>query len=399
MKFLFIIFFLSLNANAMSLDEIRSTAVERSPLLSAQELETRAVRSDVTWRGKWGNPQFMTQWGTLKTGSARPGATAELSITQPVPLSDKFSLRRELAEVAVKQQEAQTTYYKNWVGHQAVLAAWRVFATRELYRHGEERTQRLRLVKSYVETRPRVSIKHRVELSLIEATLLELSKDLDLKAHELKVAMSDLEFWTGKKLTAEDLKLSIPDFQRLTVPTTPDINKDPELRRAELTKKMSALDKEIARKDRRPDLFLGGGYRVESVVPQNHFSYGIVGLNIPLWDTGLGRAEAASARFRRDEKNYEETRRRVELKQNKQLELVHYQLEQVKRFSPSTVHKNERAIHEAEAGFKQGVLDVNTFLLMETQTHEVIDHVFISWVEYLNAISELALMKGEDLKW
>ncbi|MFL5784092.1 MAG: TolC family protein [Bacteriovoracaceae bacterium] len=395
---LFLIFF-CFTAEAVSLDEIRTLAIDRSPLLSAQEFETRAVRSDVSWKGKWGNPQLMTQWGTLKTGSAKPGVTAELSLTQPVPLSDKYSLRRELAEVAVKQQEANTIYYKNWVAHQAVLSAWRVFATRELYRHGEERTKRLRLVKSYVETRPRVSIKHRVELSLIEATLLELSKDLDLKAHELRVAMSDLEFWTGKKLTAEELRLSIPDFQLLTIPSSVDINKDPELHRADLTKKMASLDKEIARKERRPDLFLGGGYRVESVVPQNHFMYGIVGLNIPIWDTGFGRAQAAGARLRRDEKNYEETKRRVELKQNKQLELVNYQLEQVKRFPPKTVHKNERAIHEAEAGFKQGVLDVNTFLLMETQSHEVIDHVFISWVEYLNAVSELALMKGEDLKW
>jgi len=50
-------------------------------------------------------------------------------------------------------------------------------------------------------------------------------------------------------------------------------------------------------------------------------------------------------------------------------------------------------------GFKQGLLDVDTFLRAETQTHDVIDQIFISWMSYLDSLSSLQLMRGEKFAW
>jgi outer membrane protein TolC len=138
---------------------------------------------------------------------------------------------------------------------------------------------------------------------------------------------------------------------------------------------------------------------VENVTPENHFSYAIVGLNIPLWDTGYNRVEAARVRGKRDQKNLEETEKRLILKHQKQIELVKLSVEQLKRFPKKFIDMNESAIHEAETGFKQGLLDVNTFLLAETQSHEIIDQVFLSWIGYLENLSSLQLMKGENFNW
>jgi outer membrane protein TolC len=159
------------------------------------------------------------------------------------------------------------------------------------------------------------------------------------------------------------------------------------------------MDQELATKERRPDLFLGAGYRVENVTPENHFSYAIVGLNFPIWDTGSSRLDAAKVREKRDLKNLEEIEKRLILKHQKQIDLVKYSIEQLKRFPKQLVRQNESAIHEAEVGFRQGLLDVNTFILAETQSHEIIDQVFISWINYLENLSSLQLMKGEKLNW
>lgn len=396
--FFLIFFFFNHSAFSLTLDEVRTLAIGRSSTLSAQEFETRALRSESDLKGKWQNPQVMGQFGSLESGNMN-GSTAEVSFTQPVPLSDKFSLRKELAELAVSQQKQQGLFFRNWVSHQAVLSAWRVKVFHEVFKHGEERTQRLRLVKTYMETRPRVSIRHRVELSLIASLLLQLAKDRDQREHKLQLALNDLEFWTGKQLKPEELSFVIPDPEKLTTPANPVADQDPELKKALLDVKMSSVDQEIASKERRPDLFLGGGYRVENVSPVNHFSYAIVGLNIPLWDTGSARVETARARHMRDEKILDETRRRVEIKHRNQIQEVAFHLNQIRRFPPSILKSTENSIAEAERGFKQGVLDVNTFLQAETESHEVIDQIYFSWMDYLENLSGLALMNGNDLNW
>ncbi len=174
---------------------------------------------------------------------------------------------------------------------------------------------------------------------------------------------------------------------------------DPELRKIKLETQIASVDKEIARKERRPDLFLGGGYRIENVEPVNHFSYGIVGLNIPIWDSGSSRLESANARLMKSEKLLDEGRRQAELKLQKQIHEVNYSLSQVKRFPGSIIKRTELSISEAEQGFKQGVLDVNTFIQSETQSHELIDQSWYAWMNYLENLSDLALLQGHQLTW
>jgi hypothetical protein len=398
MCILFVLMIFSHNGFSMGIDEISSIAIERSSSLNAQEMEARALQSDATLKGRWQNPQLTGQFGSLKSGNIR-GSTVEVSFTQPIPLSDKFSLRKEITLMAMENQKKQTDFFKQWVSHQAILATWKVYVSNELLKHGTERTKRLGLVKKYLETRPKVTIKQRVELSIITSMLYQLEKMQDMKKHDYEISKSDLEFWLGKSLTESEISFALPEQYHFIDDDKLDTTKDIELAQAKNIVKMAQMDHELATKERRPDLFLGGGYRVENVTPENHFSYAIIGLNIPLWDTGSSRLEAARARETRDQKNLEETEKKLVLKQQKQIELVKLSIEQLKRFPKKFIHQNEQAIKEAEVGFRQGLLDVNTFLLAETQSHEVIDQVFLSWLSYLESLSSLQLMKGEKFKW
>jgi cobalt-zinc-cadmium efflux system outer membrane protein len=396
--YLILLFSWSVASYSMTINEITTIATERSSSLTAQEMEAHALQSESNLKGKWQNPQITGQFGSLKSGSIR-GSTIEVSVTQPIPLSDKYSLRKEIASVALDNQKKQTAFFKEWVAHQSVLATWKVYVASELLKHGQERTKRIGLVKKYLETRPKVTIRQRVELSIISSTLVQLERMQDLKKHEYEIAKSDLEFWLGKSLSESEIPFHLPDQYTFISDRQLDTTKDIELAHAKNTAKLAQIDLELASKERRPDLFLGGGYRVENVTPENHFSYAIVGLNIPLWDTGSNRLDAAKVREKRDQKNLEETEKRLILKHQKQIDLVKYSIEQLKRFPKKFIQQNENAIHEAEVGFRQGLLDVNTFILAETQSHEVIDQVYISWVNYLENLSTLQLMNGEKLNW
>jgi outer membrane protein TolC len=229
--------------------------------------------------------------------------------------------------------------------------------------------------------------------------VLQLLKMQDQKQHELIQAEKELEFWVGKKVSSNDLVIELPDDEKIVVPEGEKNHLDLELKLAQNQWSFSKLDAELAKKEKRPDLFFGAGYRVENVVPQNNFSYAILGLNIPIWDTGSFREESTRAREKRDQRYFEEAQRRVSLKHQKQQEFVLFYIGQIKRFPKKLLREQENYIHMAEAGFKQGVVDVNTFLLSETQTHDVIDQIFISWMGYLDNLSALQLMRGERFVW
>ena len=210
MKRLILIFLIaSKNVWAIELSELKNMALENSAYLKAEEMEARALRSEQEVAGRLQNPQLMGQFGSVSSDGDR-GSTIELSITQAIPLSNKQSLKQELAATALSIQSARLEYFRQWVSHQVTLAAWRVAVRHELYLHGSERARRFSLIKRYLETSPKVSTKQRVELSIISSQLLQLEKDQDLKKFDLNVALNDLEFWVGKKVSAQELKLEIP---------------------------------------------------------------------------------------------------------------------------------------------------------------------------------------------
>jgi outer membrane protein TolC len=298
----------------------------------------------------------------------------------------------------LKTQKNRNEIFKNWVSHQALLSAWRVNVYQELFRHSSERARRLGIIKKYLETRPRVSVRQKVELNILSNILLQLEKMLDQKEFDLKVALSELEYWVGKRIEPRELEFRIPNLDVGVVPKS-DIERDPDYLEAKVLTQSSELDFELAKKERRPDLFFGGGYRLEDVVPLNHFTYGILGLNMPLWDSGYERKQAAQARILRDQHNFRDIKRKVEIKQLKQIETVLFWAKQVQRFSHAHIPYQERAVDIAEDGFKKGLIDVNTFLQSETQSHEAVDQIYLSWFTYLENLSLLQLMRNESFSW
>ena len=382
----------------LEMNEIRALARKHSASLKAKEMEARALEHDLSFKGKWSNPQLLGQIGSLRSGGAQ-GSTLELTLTQAVPLTNKHSLKRELAEKALEGQQQQQDFFRNWVEHQALLSAWKARIQLALFAHGIERAERIRLIERYLATQPRVSVRQRVELSVVSSVVLRLLRQQDQKKFELTRAEDDLSYWLGRKVSAQEIVGGIPPEAKIRIPPEGSHTRDPEWQQANLQLESSRIEATLASRERWPDLVLGGGYRVERVAPINQFTYALIGLTLPLWDTGFSRRDSADARVRRAEFELEDTERRIRLKHEKLLEQARFELQQVKRFPTSLIQVQERAILEAERGFKQRLLDVGTFLQAETETHEVLDQIYLSWQNYLESLSPLLLMSGEPLIW
>lgn len=378
--------------------EISQLAINYSSLVSASELSQRAIEYDAKVKKIWQNPQFMSQVGGLKTGTMS-GATVEVTLTQPIPLNQKYSLRGDLATKLSEINELDVKNKKNWVSHQALLSAWRVKVFSALNKHISERKERMRLAKLYVSKRPQVTAKHVVEAQIINNQIRILENSLLMNVVEIETAQTELEYWTGVRIAPEELEFSFPNQSELITVIENKTGEDLETRLAKKNLEAATIDSNISKKEKLPDLIIGAGYRLEDMSPANHFTYGVVGITIPVWDTGENRVQAANARIKREEKILEEKQKAVGMKMTNYQNMINYFNKLFASFFFEDIHNQEKTLQVAENGFKQGVVDINTFLQTEVQTHEIIDQIYLNWMKYLETISQYNLTVGEELKW
>lgn len=391
-------FFCTFLAVAKTPQEISQLAVDYSSLVSAGELSQRAIEYEAKIKKIWQNPQFMSQVGGLKTATMS-GTTVEVTLTQPIPLNQKYSLRGELADKLTEINQLDVKNKKNWVSHQALLSAWRVKVFSALNKHISERRERMRLAKVYISKRPQVTAKHMVEAQIINNQIRLLENSLLMNLVEIETAQTELEYWTGVKITPEEIDFRFPQQGELVTTIAPANGEDLETKIAQKSLEAAQIESQISKKEKLPDLIVGAGYRLENMSPANHFSYGVLGITIPIWDTGENRVQAANARIKRDEKLLEEKQKAVHMKVANHQNMINYFNRLFTSFFFDDIHNQEKTLQVAEDGFKQGVVDINTFLQTEVQTHDIIDQIYLNWIKYLETISQYNLTVGEELKW
>ena len=295
------------SAYALTLDDVKRLSLEHALGIKAQELELSAKESEKNFAGKWSNPQLNVIVGSFNSGGSE-APVREFNLAQAIPLTNKFSVKKELAETERDEQKRHLEQLKVHVINQAILASWNFYVSYQLYSHGVERAKRISLIKKYLETRPRVSMKQQVDLSIISSSLIILEKEQDLKLHHFQNSQRELTYWLGKEINPQELEFTIPNQLELNfTPFNPDLMKEYNLAKFSLHK--SLLEKKIADKNRIPDISLGFGYREEQLYPSNRQPYIMAGINLPLWDSGQNAYRTSSHRAAAAEIKLQETKK------------------------------------------------------------------------------------------
>src|SRR5690606_19262708 len=270
-----------------------------------------------------------------------------------------------------------------------VLAGWKFFVSFNLYNYRKERSKRLTSIQKKFQKASQRASKKKIDSALLHALLAQLGQEEDEKKLEWQLAEKELQYWTGKKIELSELPTQIPEPAELVSEVEFEIQKHPEILEARSQMQVAALESELALKERRPNIFLGGGYRLERTAPDNHFYYGVVGIKLPIWDTGKHKLESARAREHRYQYLRTAAERRVQHELNKELAHLRYQVEQLKRYPFASVKTYEELIQEAEEGYRRGEVDLNSYLETQSRAHEFIDKVFLSWLVYLERLADL----------
>jgi hypothetical protein len=383
---------------AMSKQELIDLALNKSQKLKAHEYEQHFLDQQSYVQGKWQDPQVLGQFGSIKAG-AKQGDTVEVSITQSIPLSNKYSLQREIGKFALERQKQNIALYKNWISHQALLSAWQLAFVTAMHQEESKRTKRLNQIKKYLENRPKVSLKQKVELAMINNQILLLEKSMSDKDYELAKARSDFHFWTGKDINIESLtwlslkpNLILSSYQ---IQNTYDL----ELSQLQTQVEVSKMESSLAQKQKRPDLFLGGGYRQEHLDENVKFEYAIIGVNIPLGQIGNHQQQAAQAKVRLQEANYQAKQEEISNQKYSLQAQFAMAVKQMQTFAPVTQSVNQQMLQDAELGLKQGQLDLTTYLQVETQFHDTLEQSYRVKFDYLQVLSQMQLLSGESFRW
>jgi outer membrane protein TolC len=270
----------ALNAQELKLKDLLSEALERNPEILAAQKRVEAARQRPSQAGSLPDPTFSPGWSS--SGNPLPGAglgrepmsNIGFSISQEVPYPGKRRLRSNIArkEAEVEFEELQLAQLSVISRvQQAFFRLQHSYAARDVL---ERNCQLLKSLLSVTEVRYSAGkaaqqdvFKTQVQLSLIEAKLLQLDREKRLREAEINSLLNrPPETPVGKpgEPHVKPITKTLTELQAAARENAPTRLRDQKM--AERTE----LAVNLARKDYYPDYSVSGGYYNQGGMPATY---------------------------------------------------------------------------------------------------------------------------------
>lgn len=387
-------------ALSIPLPELGTRAAQNSALFRSQRSDIDATKLDADTAATLPNPNLSAQVGTLKSG-ASSGLTVETTLTQTLPFPGKLSAQRRLRELESKAREVALDKTSLALEHEATLLGFRWAQIHEETQHFRERQRRFQVIQDYLRTHPQVSPAQQVESELIQRQIRLIEKEFTELESEKAALGRDLQYLLGTDDTVlvEPRWLKASDVPERATLSPELVAKSPDARLHAARTEHARAEVVAAGKKTYPDFNLGLGYRVENVVPQNHFYYGALSLSIPLFDRGQSSVPAAKARedSREAEKQLFQSRVRLDVQQA--WSRVEAAARVVTQLPLSTAEETEAQFQKVEREFKKGRITIGLLLQADAQLHQSVAATYDAQVNLAKRLSELYLLHGSSFVW
>ena len=288
----------ALNAQELKLEDLLSEALERNPEIIAAQKKVEAARQRPSQAGSLPDPTFSPGWSG--SGYPLPGAglgrepmsNIGFSVSQEVPYPGKRRLRSNIArkEAEVEFEELRLAQFS--VSSRVQQAFFRLqhsYVAREVL---ERNRQLLKSLLSVTEARYSAGkaaqqdvFKAQVQLSLIEAKIIQLDREQRLRDAEINSLLNrPPETPVGKpgEPHVKPMTKTLAELQAAARENAPARLRDQKMtERAEL-----AVN--LARKDYYPDYSVTGGYYNQGGMPATYLFR--ADIKIPLYFKARQRA-------------------------------------------------------------------------------------------------------------
>ncbi|MBN2079980.1 MAG: TolC family protein [Spirochaetes bacterium] len=381
-----------------SLSQLHALALENSLALKATELQIDEVIHAGAREGRWLNPDLGISGGG-RFGGKDTGYEYGISIEQEFYFPGKNRVRRDIARLRQEQARLNHEELKHYITFDTTNIAFQYAVAMQKLRHADGRLKRIRLIQAYLSGRKAISPKHRVEKDIITAKISILAGQVSETRNHVYILYNRLNLYTGLgygKLPTID----VPWYVNPPVFDFPALRASLEQSNPGILKRSSAARRakeevRLARKERAPDFDIGVYYNEESLGSSRERSVG-AGITIPLPLSGrTGSAIREKESAARVEMTLLEQSR---LEALSRLETLHARYttatDMIRAFPLARLDSIERSMRYADYEFRRGLIDLATYLEMDSSMHEYIESVYQAQIDMASVHAELVFLSG-----
>lgn len=387
------------NAASFSFADIADRASKNAAFIQAQVKDVEASKAFSEGAGLLPNPNVSLQLGHLRSGGSQ-GVTAEAALLQTIPFPGKRGAQKYLGEMEQKIAEVALEEAKLVIQHEATLLAIQWLVIDKEAEHLLERKRRFNLVHTYLLNHPQASPSQKIEKDLIESQIQLLEKSFVTVDEEKKTLESRLRLYAqieGDFAIKEEWLVPQKALEfALDSQRSIEGNFQKKRKQLEVEKAQGQLTR--SKVEKLPDIGVGIGYRVENVVPSNHFYYGTLNLSIPLFDRGQYSVPEAQAKLDAQRARLEHIRRRAAQELEESLIQLRAASQIAASFPVSKAEAVEAKFDLSEQEFKKGRITTSILLQTDAQLHEILGTTYDAQLLLAQRLSKVFLLKGTPLK-
>lgn len=386
-------------ARTYTVDELIAMALSRYEELAAQGERVKEYGHAARQAGEWQNPVI---GGELSRKSTNRYSWEEyaFSLTQPVYFPGKQKLRREIARFDENMQLLSADEMKLYMQHEVTRLSYEYAIRQFRARHLEERQGRMKLLNGYMKGRVIIAPQKIVESNIVQYRLMLLEKELLRLETDQRLSYELLNLYTKMNEPA------LPNIQVDWLEKAPPLALDGLIERADessfvVLKQKDFLKKaekeiELAEGEPYPDVGVSVFYSEQELEELRERTFG-GGLAFPI--PVLTRNKNAIERFRAKAKSEKLLLEHAKNSVRNEIRRLHAEYEyassMMRRFPMAIMGRIENAMRYADAEFLKGRVDFQTYLDMETQSHETLETVMDTQMDVVRLYTGMMFLSAQ----
>lgn len=381
--------------NQWDLQQILDRATKQSPQLKSIENKIESSRYRQEQAGLWENPELDAEIGRIKSNGAG-GNSLDVSIKQSLPLFGKKNAQYKVEETHRELVLTEKDKEVLRIRHEVVRLSYRLAMFDKLAEHIEHRLKKWDMVVKFLKSRTLASPSQILEKKLIQNRLREIEEktlDIGLAREE---AWQSLNVYLGLDKKIEP---SVEWIQNETQKfSSGDLSLGKNLEIVQQTKNILLAEAEVKTFEamKYPDLKLGIGVSRSKADAEDQSIYSILELSLPIFDRGQASSNAARSMVAFEQNIMEQKKREISSEFAKSTLLLANVQKKLKVFPLSLVDRLERDMDNTESAFRKSLVAAPSFLELENQVHEQTAKVYEVQLEYIQAVSNLLILSGQD---
>jgi outer membrane protein TolC len=353
------------------LDSLIAEVLVYNAELLAMQAGTRAAQARIPQASAWESPQVSVRWMETPTSSVNFLSDAmerEIGLTQMIPISGMKGAETSAAESFARAASASSAALQQSLAMETKKNVAMLYSAqrRLLLNHESERL--LKQMSQAVQTRSGVGLATQADVLRLQIEQSKLENDRAILVHTIYSAEQMLNALRGQKPHSPigwvvDISLGLFGYDANNLERQAVENRT-ELAAAHWMETTNQFELTAAKRERIPDIMLGGAYKSFAAMPGSWEL--MLGVSIPLapWSSGKysGKIEEREQRLQESRATARETENRVRFEVHDAWAKARAHWESAERYRTRILPDAEQALETLRSQYQTGRADFLSLL-------------------------------------